>query len=652
MRKPFLLAGVLLCVLQSPAFARGVSPYLPVNLEPEMERQIEQVLVLAGQPILTRPIAAARVFDALPKACEIDGELCASVERYLRRYMDNSGISHASIAGAVTSGDDQPVPNRHGLGVDSAYEVSARVYWQPLDHALISLGGVAYDGEATPTGSLLSLGWDWFQIDAGYRDHWFSPMTDSAMLVSTEAATMQSVTISNYKPITRFGIRYEAFMAEMSESDEILADGQQTVGKPRIAGLHLAIEPATGWSLGLNRILQYGGGGRGNPSFKDVWKAFFKPSDFDNVNDPTTQEQFGNQLASITSRFIFPGSVPFSVYAEYAGEDTSRGRDYLLGNSALSFGLDFPRLGERFDLTYELSEWQNGWYVNGIYGDGLTNEGRIIGHWGGDNRQFRDEIGAQTHMLRLGWTPSFGGVFEFKYRTIANESYGTVDYERGHDFTVRYSRSLDEFTVGGEVYAGRDVFGEDVSRIGAFVRYSPDIRKSSLFASTSSAKPKRADGAELFVDVGINASEVKIDLDTGIPIETTDAEVAPHIGLGARRKISASQDLGVRIEIDEVNSELLLGVRAVDYRYRFGKHLAVSGFLGAARYDLATPAYGVYLGAGAQWRDILPGWDVGLDLRYAEKVARDDLLPEDVPGGRPDSFYDITGASLYISRKF
>jgi len=29
--------------------------------------------------------------------------------------------------------------------------------------------------------------------------------------------------------------------------------------------------------------------------------------------------------------------VPFAVYVEYAGEDTSRGRNYLLGNSALSW---------------------------------------------------------------------------------------------------------------------------------------------------------------------------------------------------------------------------------------------------------------------------------------------------------------------------
>jgi len=45
-------------------------------------------------------------------------------------------------------------------------------------------------------------------------------------------------------------------------------------------------------------------------------------------------------------------------------------------------------------------------------------------------------------------------------------------------------------------------------------------------------------------------------------------------------------------------------------------------FGGAARYPLATPAFGLVPGAGGHWRNILPGWDLGLDYRYGIKVAR------------------------------
>lgn len=633
--------------------ARGVSPWLPLDLEPEMERQVEQVLALADKPFLTRPIAAAVVWDALPAACARDAVLCRSVERFLRRYMGHAGVAEASIAGGHAEGNGRPVPNRHGLETDSPWEASARVYWQPFDHALLTLGGVAYDGEATPTGSLLSLGWSFAQLDAGFRDHWLSPFSDSAMLLSTEAPTMPSVTLSNYVPLTRLGIHYEAFAAQMAKSDEILFEGAFSSGHPKIAGLHLSIEPASGWSLGVNRILQFGGGARGGDSIGDVIDAFFNPSGRDNASDPGESE-FGNQAASITSRFVFPGAVPFSVYAEYAGEDTSRGRNYLLGNSALSVGIDFPLLWQRFDLALELSEWQNGWYVHHLYGDGLSNDGRVIGHWGADQRVFGDGVGARSAMARLGWRPGFGGSFALRGRMIENESYSANAYERGYDIALSYARPMGAFTLGGELYAGRDVFGEDFSRVMVFLRYAPDSSTGArhAWAPIEGGSRTRADGAELFVDLGVNASETRIDFDDDLPRLTTDREIAAHFGVGARRRVSAHQDLGVRVEYDEIDGHALLGVRALDYRYRFAGPLALTAFAGAARYDLATPAYGLYVGAGAQWRDLLPRLDLTLDLRYASKVARDDLVDGDPAGGRPDSFYDIASAALYLSWRF
>jgi hypothetical protein len=653
------IGAALFGALAGTAQSRGVSPYLPLNLEPEMERQIEQVLTLADKPFLTRPIAAAVVWDALPAACARDQALCRSVERYLKRYMNRVGIAEASISGAATGGASRTVPNRHGLLTDSGWEASARVYWQPFDHALLTLGAVAYeggiyDGDVTPTGSLLSLGWSFAQLDMGFRDHWLSPFSDSAMLLATEAPTMPSVTISNYIPLTRLDIHYEVFAAQMSESDDIVFEEGLTSGNPNIAGLHLSIEPVSGWSLGFNRIMQFGGGDRDDYSFGDVVDAFFNPSSHDNASDPGESE-FGNQVAAITSRFVFPGAVPFSVYAEYAGEDTSRGRNYLLGNSALSVGIDFPLLWERFDLTLELSEWQNSWYVHHIYGDGLTNEGRVIGHWGADQRVVNDGVGAHSAMARFGWRPPFGGSFALRGRVIENESYSATAYERGYDLALSYARPVGAFSLGGEIYAGRDVFGEDFSRIAAFVRYAPQggAGRAHPMLPAEPGQRERASGADLFVDLGANANQVRIDLDDDLPRTTTDSEAGMHLGIGARRQVSERQDLGVRVEYDDIGGHALIGVRALDYRYRFAGPLALTGFVGAARYDLATPAYGLYIGAGMQWRGVLrSNFDLSLDLRYASKVARDDLVDGDPVGGRPDSFYDIASAALYLSYRY
>ena len=469
----FMLSRLILVVMSafscSVAGARGVSPYLPLNLSPEIERAVERVLILADRPILTRPIAAATVHDALPAACERDAAVCEQVRHYLRGLMKHVGIAHLSVAAGGGSSEAVALQNRHGMRSDSPYEVSAQVYWQGYDHVLLSAGLAAFEDEVVPTGSLLSAGYEYAQLDIGWRDHWFSPMTDSAMLISTQAQTMPSATLSNYTPITRFKFRYELFYAQMSSSTRIRFEGGLTEGRPRLAGFHLSIQPVPGWSLGVNRLMQYGGGERANDSLGDLFDALFRPSASDNTG---TVGDFGNQLASITSSFVMPTDVPFSVYFEYAGEDTSTNNDLRLGNVALSAGLHFPRLGGNLDLTIEVSERQNGWYTNHIYGDGLRNEGNVLGHWGGDWRETGDAVGGRSLMTRIGWQLKRGGSVEATYRTLANEDYTSPDYQRAHSLDVRYSHRLtNDFLAGGELNLGRDVFGENYSRISAFLRF-------------------------------------------------------------------------------------------------------------------------------------------------------------------------------------
>jgi hypothetical protein len=150
----------------------------------------------------------------------------------------------------------------------------------------------------------------------------------------------------------------------------------------------------------------------------------------------------------------------------------------------------------------------------------------------------------------------------------------------------------------------------------------------------------------------VNANTVRTDLEKGIPITTSNLAYGPHFGLGARRAVSASNDLGVRAEFDQVAGHLLIGLRALDYRHRFNGPLAFNLFAGVARYNEQTPATSMYAGAGLQWRDILPYWDLSLDYRYGQNLARDHVLASDVQGVRPETFYKIQSATLYASRRF
>jgi hypothetical protein len=631
------------------ARADGVSAYLPLNLEPEIERQIERVLILADEPVLKRPFAVALVELALPQACERDRVLCAKVRKYLERYSRDYAVTHASVTGSVSHGADVVLANQHGATSHSDWEVSAQGFVQPSDYFLASAGAISYAGRTVPTGSMLSFGFNWAQLDIGYRDHWFSPATDSTMLIGTEAPTMPSVTLSNYEPMTRLGFQYEFFLAQMSRSNHILGAGQgsqiQTSGNPKLFGAQFSIEPFSGWSVGINRQLQYGGGGLPDaPS--TLFRNFFRPGG-------VSQTQ-GNQEASYVSRFIYPGKTPFAVYAQYAGENTLDGGSYLLGEAALIVGIDFPKLWHYFDLTFETAEWQNSWYTNNPFLDGMTNDRLVLGQWGADQRVFNDGVGARSQMLRIGWEPPFGGYLEERVRTLVNQNYGIYPYHHYLDVMVRYSHPWNDVTVGGEVLAGRDVFGKSFGQLSAFVRYGGE-RHTRDYEAGDDDSPARTTGpgdGELFVDAGGNVSKVRTDLQKGLPITTSKVLFGPHFALGARREVSAGNDWGARVEVDQVDGHSLIGMRALDYRHRFGETWALSLYAGADRYNLATPAYSLYAGIGGQWRNVLPQWDVGLDLRFAQNIARNHVLPTDVQGVRPDSFYKIASIVGYVSRHF
>ena len=404
------IAGMLLAA-SGTAAAGGVTAYLPMNLEPEIERQVERVLILADEPILKRPFSVELVKLALPQACQVDKPLCTKVGKYLERYSRDYAVSHASATGSVAHAKD-----RHGAArsARNAGRQRLRVIHSCLCAAnRLFLGQRRRDriqGRAVPTGSMASVGTNWAQLDFGYRDHWFSPMTDSSSIMSTEAPTMPSVTLSNYEPLTRLGFQYEFFLARMS-SMEISYNGEEQIGRPRLFGAQFSIEPFSGWSLGVNRLLEYGGGAGLPSSFHFLARDFLEPSG-------TSQTQ-GNQQASYVSRFIVPTKVPFAVYFQYAGEDNSDGGSYLLGSPSTSAGIDFPRIFRYFDATYEISEWSNIWYVHSIFLSGMTNDHFVLGSWGADQRNFGDGVGARSQMLRVGWEPPFGGYLEARARTLA-----------------------------------------------------------------------------------------------------------------------------------------------------------------------------------------------------------------------------------------
>jgi len=292
-----------------------------------MESQIERVLILADKPVMNalfpRPRCSMHCAEGLPvrqRAVRAGAKVSGALHH-------TTDIAYASVGAAASTGKGAPndcYPKQVRHGGRQSLECAGQVYWQPSDYLLVGLGANAYQGKTDFTGSLVSFGFDFAQLDIGFRPHWFSPLSDSSLLMSTEAPTMPSVTLSNYRPLTRLGLHYELFAARMSKSEHIQFRDGFTVGHPRLVGFHVDMEPASGWSLGLSRVLQYGGGARNTNSLRDVFDAFFNPSKFDNTSLFADQRPAGRQPASLLDQ-----QLPVPGQSAVRGVLRVRGRRHL-----------------------------------------------------------------------------------------------------------------------------------------------------------------------------------------------------------------------------------------------------------------------------------------------------------------------------------
>lgn len=468
-----------LLLLSLASFAQAGSLYLPMHLSPEIERRVDELFLLAGMPQVKKPIPVKLVHKAMTKAERKHPTEVSKIRHYLERYSNTASLTHVSVSLSNPQDFDSALANQRGLGIKSRYQVSANAYWAINDNIAVNIGGIAgeRDGERDEfaEGTFLSVGTDWLQADIGYRAHWWSPMQDSAMLISTQAAAMPGITFSNVEPISGLGFSYEVFMQQMSKSDKIKSqDGTERLeGNPRLFGLHLGFSPFNNFNLGINRLMQYGGADR-DDSFKDLMKAFFQPSQQDNSGDQGLD--FGNQLSSITVAYSFEHLIPVGLSMEYAGEDTSEGQNGMLGNTSLLFGLNLPQIGEHLSLNWEHGEWQNAWYVNSNYGDGLTQWAAILGHWGAEYREPGHAVGATTDSLKMHWDFLQGTELGFNWRQVANQCSteackSVANYKDGYEYGLELNQAHGELILNLSLSSGQTVFGDSFGRISGGIRW-------------------------------------------------------------------------------------------------------------------------------------------------------------------------------------
>lgn len=159
------------------------------------------------------------------------------------------------------------------------------------------------------------------------------------------------------------------------------------------------------------------------------------------------------------------------------------------------------------------------------------------------------------------------------------------------------------------------------------------------------------------IDLGASLLKLKvIDDFSAPPPEYGDTELSPLVGLSLMKRTGERSIIGTKVELQYIDGTMLTAFRAIDYRYILGNRWQLGAFIGAAKYDFRSPAYGYTTGFGAfyrpkDWKE----WSIGMEVQFMDKLARDKIHPDDkpsTPATGPDTFTNMAGVSLTFSRYF
>lgn len=458
---------LLLMAFSSLVRANGVSPYLPINLAPEVELQIEKLMAMTGNTPLTRPYKATELVVRLETIKDYHPVLYNRLSAYLDRYTKPIANTHRAVTLSVSDDNPRSLENNRGVKHTTAFEVSAagHVFYNPY---IYLAAGASYNDESgkAATNTHLSMGNEYLQMDLGFRDHWLSPMQDSAMLLSTHAENPLSVTFSNTTGLTDLNIRYELFYAKFDEETPVLSNGVLSPGKPELTGLHISLSPLERFSLGFTSTYYFGGGLRDN-NLSIGLKGLLSPSSVENNTEDNNEQGYGQ--TAISAKWNIGLEVPFSVYTELAQYQRDSLGSADDNGQAISAGFYAPVLFETMSLRYELTSRDDGWYESSFYPEGMRNKQVLMGHWSADEFASGLSPEALTHHVMMDWEIQDDQQLAIKLTHQSIED--TAGLSDTFQMYARYSIATQYGFFGVDGTIGRDAFGDNYNRLSAFYRW-------------------------------------------------------------------------------------------------------------------------------------------------------------------------------------
>jgi hypothetical protein len=463
----YCILGCLL--LAGQGWTKGLSPYLPLNISPEIEVQIEKVMALTPGAPLSKPYKAVDVLERNKLLATRFPDLHRAVNAYLTRYKDTINTTHLSVSGSVSNKQSAALPNQRGIKREASYQVSNGLiaYFSP--YAYVAAGVVLADGEGvTHVNTHVAFGYEYAQIEAGYREHWFSPMQDSALLVSTNADPSLSVTVSNATPISDWAFRYELFYAKLDKVTGVSQQGQFFTGKPGLVGFHISISPIDTWSVGISRTVQFAGA-INNISLTEALLDLGNPVSEDKSPLLSPQAKASDQKTAISTKLNLPFTFPVSVYGEVAFEDSPQSADAQ--DKALAVGVYLPMVTDTLALRYEYTSWNELFYQSPFYTQGYINDQQALGHWASGLFPLAEQSIKTIHAVNINWQFAADQVIDVTVRTADNDITSPQITHSYTEFNVRYSFATRYGFWGVDVNVGEDRLGTQFKRVSAFYRW-------------------------------------------------------------------------------------------------------------------------------------------------------------------------------------
>lgn len=460
---------LLLLSFSGQLLAKGLSPYLPLNLAPEVELQIQKLMAITGGAPLTKPYKATEIVSRLEEIKDHHPLMHRRLSAYLERYTQKIANTHRAIV--LAAGKDHPrtLKNNRGVKHNTSVEISAagHVFFNPWFYVA---AGASYSDESgkAATNTHFGMGNEFVQLDLGFREHWFSPFQDSAMLLSTHGENAPSLTLSNSTGITDFNLRYEFFYSQFDEDTNINANGDVTLGKPRLTGMHVSFNPTEKLTLGLSKTFFYGGGNRDGGLDTGLQGLLSASSVADNDIDNLEQ---GYGQSALTAKWNLGQELPVSLYAEFAQYESDDLNNIDDSGNAISLGVFFPILFENMSFRYEVTDRDQGWYESAFYPNGVRNKGHVLGHWSADEFTVGISPGAQSHHILMDWELINDQLLAIKMSRQTIDDIPGTTLESTFQLNARYSVVTQWGFVGLEGTIGKDALGDSYNRLSAFYRW-------------------------------------------------------------------------------------------------------------------------------------------------------------------------------------